>query len=94
MEMEIPAFLINFGVFGFILYFGPFLAILIYALKKSFKKINLENAIYLTGIGLAIGLATLSGYVYFSFSSMTMVIILNVLLLKNIEKEQVVKKVG
>ena len=94
MEMEIPAFLINFGVFGFILYFGPFLAILIYALKKSFKKINLENAMYLTGIGLAMGLATLSGYVYFSFSSMTMVIILNVLLLKNIEKEQVVKKVG
>ena len=94
MEMEIPAFLINFGVFGFILYFGPFLAILIYDLKKSFKKINLENAMYLTGIGLAMGLATLSGYVYFSFSSMTMVIILNVLLLKNIEKEQVVKKVG
>ena len=94
MEMEIPAFLINFGVFGFILYFGPFLAILIYALKKSFKKLNLENAMYLTGIGLAMGLATLSGYVYFSFSSMTMVIILNVLLLKNIEKEQVVKKVG
>lgn len=85
MEMEIPALLINFGVWGFILYFGPFLIIMFKALKKQFKeikKIDSEFIMYISGSGLAILLSCFSGYVYFNLSSMTMVIILNVLLLK------------
>lgn len=32
LEMEIPAFLFNFGLFGFTLYFVPFLSIFIYGI--------------------------------------------------------------
>lgn len=85
MEMEIPAMLLNFGIFGFLLYFCPFLGILIYSLYKGIKyrkNIDTEYVMYLAGTGLATALSCLSGYVYFNFSSMTMAIILNVLLLK------------
>ncbi len=87
LEMEVPSMLLNFGVFGFILYFGPFLAIFIYSgyyLFTKRKKINIESVMYFTGSGLAIALSTFSGYVYFNFSSMTIAIILNILLIKRI----------
>ena len=40
MEMEIPAFLFNFGIIGFILYFGPFLALFLYFIywNKKYQK--------------------------------------------------------
>ena len=90
MEMEIPSMLLNFGIFGFLLYFGPFLGILIYSLYKGIKyrkNIDTEYVMYLAGTGLAMALSCLSGYVYFNFSSMTMAIILNVLLLKKSKGE-------
>ena len=37
LEMEIPAFLFNFGLFGFTLYFVPFLSIFIYGIYFAFK---------------------------------------------------------
>lgn len=37
LEMEIPAFLFNFGLFGFTLYFVPFLSIFIYGIYFVFK---------------------------------------------------------
>ena len=37
LEMEIPAFLFNFGLFGFTLYFVPFLSIFIYYIYFAFK---------------------------------------------------------
>lgn len=37
LEMEIPAFLFNFGLFGFTLYFVPFLSIFIYGIYFEFK---------------------------------------------------------
>ena len=46
---------------------------------------------YLAGAGLAIALSTLSGYVYFIFSSMLLTIIINVLLL---EKAKNIKPIG
>lgn len=79
MEMEIPALLCNFGLVGFLLYFGPFLTAFLYGLYKGFKNrknINTDFIMYLTGSGLAILLSCFSGYVYFNFSSMTMAIIL------------------
>lgn len=83
MEMEVPALLCNLGIIGFILYFGPFLGIFlygIYQLWKQRKDIGISYIMYLTGSGLAILLSTLSGYVYFNFSSMTMAIILTTML--------------
>ena len=79
---------------GFILYFGPFLAIFIYSLYKGIKNIKyitLDYIMYLAGAGLAIALSTLSGYVYFIFSSMLLTIIINVLLL---EKAKNIKPIG
>ena len=85
MEMEIPALICNFGIVGFLLYMGPFLGLFIknsHYILKNIKIVNLNKIMYLSGSGLALGLSLLSGYVFFVFSSMTMVIILNVLLLK------------
>ena len=83
MEMEVPAFLCNFGLIGFILYFGPFLGVLILGLFnaiKNIKIIQINDIMYTVGMGLAIMLSSLSGYVFFNFSSMTMVIVLAVLI--------------
>ncbi len=90
MEMEVPALLCNFGLIGFILYFGPILAIFIHSLYQSFKNrksIKIDLIMYLAGSGLAIVLSSISGYVYFNLSSMTMAILLNIFLFKNSKNE-------
>lgn len=87
LEMEVPSFLFNFGLIGFILYFAPFATIFIFGIYKIIllrKTINIETIMYFIGSGLAIALSILAGYVYYNFSSMTMAILLNVLLLKNL----------
>ena len=79
IEMELPAMLLNFGIIGFILYFGPFVIIIgyyfLYAIKNR-KSIKIDIIMNLLGLLLAIGLSCFSGYVFFNISSMTMVIIL------------------
>lgn len=79
MEMELPYIICNFGLIGFALYMLPFIIILLFKICKLIKnknKITIENVINLFGICLAIALSTFSGYVFFNFSSMTMVLIL------------------
>ena len=79
MEMEIPAFVCNFGIIGFILYFGPFAVIIVGAFWRAWKnrkEIKIDTVMNLFGMLLAVGLACFSGYVFFNLSSMTMVIIL------------------
>ena len=79
MEMELPYIIWNFGLIGFALYMLPFIIILLFKICKLIKnknKITIENVINLFGICLAIALSTFSGYVFFNFSSMTMVLIL------------------
>ena len=79
MEMELPALICNFGIIGFILYFGPFAIITVKAIYKALKnrkKIKIDTIMNLFGILLAVGLSCFSGYVFFNLSSMTMVIIL------------------
>ena len=79
MEMEIPAILCNFGLIGFMLYMAPFLSIVFlktYNVFKNIKTIQIKHIMYLYGCILAILLSSLSGYVFFNFSSMTMAIIL------------------
>ena len=92
MEMEIPGLICNFGIFGFLLYMGPFIILLIvnsWCILKNIKKLNIQKIVYITGCGLALGLSLFSGYVFFVFSSMTMVIILNILLFKENQIESI-----
>ena len=92
LEMEIPAFLFNFGLIGFALYFVPFLAIFIYGLcigLKNIKKIDEEYIMFELGSGFAFALAFLSGYTFFNSSSMIVIIVLNTLL---VNKKYMLKK--
>lgn len=87
MEMEVPAFLFNFGIVGFFLYFIPFLSITIYSIYialRNIKKIDSQYIMYLGGSALAILLSFLSGYTFFNSSSMIIVIVINVLLINKI----------
>ena len=87
MEMEVPAFLCNFGIFGFTLYFIPFLLIAIYGIYiaiRNIKHIDSKYIMYLGGSWLAIFLSFLSGYTFFNSSSMIIVIVVNVLLINKI----------
>lgn len=87
LEMELIAFLVNFGLVGFILYCVPFISILIYGLYKGIKnvkKIDTEYIMYLLGCAFVFVLSCLSGYTFFNSSSMMLIIVLNTLLINKI----------
>ena len=89
LEMEIPAFLLNFGICGFILYFVPFLSIFIYSAYiglKNIKKINQEYILLLLGAGFALAISFLAGYTFFNMSTMTIIVVMNTLLMKQTMK--------
>lgn len=89
MEMEFPAFLFNFGIIGFMLYMGPFLAIFIYGCYiaiKNIRKIDAEYLLLILGDILAFGLSFLSGYVFFNQSSALIIVVINVLILNKIDR--------
>ena len=89
LEMEIPAFLFNFGLLGFILYFIPFLSIFVYGLWigiKNIKKIDDEYIIYELASGFTFALSFFSGYTFFNSSSMIIIIVINTLLVNKICK--------
>ena len=93
LEMEIPAFLFNFGLIGFSLYFGPFLIILLYAIAnglKNIKKLDSEYIMYTAGLFCSFALAFLSGYTFFNSSSMMVIIVISILLINKVKsiKEQ------
>lgn len=89
LEMEIPAFLFNFGILGFILYFIPLLGIACYTTIKGFKnkdRIDAEYVMLLLGLWFSFALAFLSGYTFFNMST-SMIIIVIATLLANKVKE-------
>lgn len=89
LEMELMSFLLNFGLLGFAFYIVPFLSILIYAfvqIIKNIKNLDVESIMLFLGTGFAYALSLLSGYVFFNSSSMIIVIILHVCLVKHIAK--------
>ena len=89
MEMEVPAILFNFGVFGFLLYLGPLLAILIYSLYigiKNWRKLDGEFILTFLGCGMAFVLSTLSGYIFFNSSAMMIIIVLHTILVNKCRK--------
>lgn len=89
LEMDIPAFLFNFGIIGLFLYFVPFLSIFIYALYwaiKRYKSIDEQYIMYLLGLGLSFALSVFSGYVFFNMSTDSIIIVICVLLLNKVEE--------
>ena len=84
MEMEVPAIICNFGIIGFTIYLGPFIAIWVYAIYQLIKKreFKQEEIWYISGITLGLALSTLAGYTFFNQSSMIMMCILSVLALR------------
>jgi hypothetical protein len=90
-EMEVPAFLYNFGIIGFFIYFMPFLIIPLYGLYiayKNIKKITVEYAMLVAGSLFAIILSFLSGYTFFNSSTMMIIIALNVIMIYEIKQIQ------
>ena len=87
LEMEIPAFLLNFGVIGFILFFIPFLAIFIYSVYigfKNIKKIDKEYMMLCLGGGFVFALSFFAGYTFFNSSTMMVIITIYTLLINKI----------
>lgn len=88
LEMEIPAFLFNFGIIGFILYFIPFLAIFIYALYigiKNIKKIDDEYLMLFIGAGFVFAISFFAGYTFFNSSTIMIIIVINTTLINKIQ---------
>lgn len=84
LEMEIPAFLLDFGVVGFVLYFMPFMILFIYGayfMIKNRNKIDSEYVMYWLGTGFTFALSFFAGYTFFNSSNMMMIIVLNTLLI-------------
>lgn len=87
LEMEIPAFLFNFGILGFTLYFVPFLAIFVYGAYiaiKNIRKVDDEYLMVLLGSGFTFALSFFSGYTFFNSSSMMIIVVMNTLLVNKI----------
>ena len=83
LEMEIPAFLFNFGVLGFIIFFGPFLGLFIYYMfigVKNIKSIDSEYILLICGDFLSFALSFLLGQIFFHSSAMIIIVCINVLL--------------
>ena len=89
LEMEFASMLFNFGIVGFLLYMGPFLAIFFagfyYGIKYR-KQIDSEYAFLWFGSAMSFALSLLSGYTFFSSSSMIMIVSINTILFVKIRK--------
>ena len=103
LEMELVSMLLNFGVIGFLLYMGPFFAIFLMSLYygiKYIKQIDSEYVFLWFGSAMAFALSLLSGYTFFSSSSVIMIISINTILFIKMQKikreniEQYVKLKG
>ena len=88
-EMEVPAFLCNFGIYGFILYFVPFFIITVYGVYigiKYIKRINIKFAMSILSLCFAIVVSFLSGYTFFDSSAATTItIIATIVILESIK---------
>lgn len=87
-EMEVPAFLYNFGVVGFFIYFMPFLIIAIYGIYILIKKVryaSIEFAMSVAGTCFAIAISFLSGYTFFNSSTMMIIIVLCTMLMNSVK---------
>lgn len=89
LEMEIPAFLFNFGLVGFCLYFIPFVLLFFYGVWKGWKnrkQISTEYIMLVLGCGFTFALSFFSGYTFFNASTMMIIICINTLMIGKIKK--------
>lgn len=90
MENELASLIFNFGILGFLLYAGPFLAILIYAIidviKRLSTKLDTSYLMTISALGLLIILSYLSGYIFFNSSLIAIISVVCILILENIDK--------
>ena len=94
LEMEMPALLFNFGLLGLILFFCPFLIILVYSIIlaiKNIKKIKIEFVMLIMSSFMSMAIAYTSGHTYFNTSVMLVLFIINTLLLIETQKLRGVK---
>lgn len=92
LEMEIPAFLFNFGIIGFILYFVPIFSIACYSMYFGFKnrsKIDVEYIMLTLGLLFSFALAFLSGYTFFNMSTTMIIIVICTLLITKIRNKEI-----
>lgn len=88
-EMEVPAFLFNFGIYGFTIFFIPFLVIAVYGgifAIKNMKKINIECVMSILSLWFSIIISFLSGYTFFNQSAATLIIAVCVIVIYEIKK--------
>ena len=95
MENELASLLFNFGIFGFLLYAGPILAILIFGIidviKRLKKKLDTSYLMAISALGLLIILSFLSGYIFFNSSLIAIISVVCIMILDNINKEKLLK---
>lgn len=87
LEMEIPAFLLDFGILGFIFYFMPFAILFSYGvwfMIKNRNKVDTEYLMYCLGSGFTFVLSFFAGYTFFNSSTMMVIIVLNALMVNKI----------
>ena len=90
-EMEVPAFLYNFGILGFIMYFIPFLTISVYAfynIIKNYKKVDSLTVMSTLALCFAIGISFFAGYTFFNSSTMMIIIALCIFATNNINSNK------
>lgn len=89
LEMETIALFYNFGIIGFVLFMGPFLAIFIYSSIEGLKYLKKTDVAYWTimvGCFMTYVISTLAGHTYFNTSVMIVIIVLHTLLYINASK--------
>ena len=93
MENELASLLFNFGIFGFLLYAGAFIAILIFGvidvIKRLKKKLDTSYLMAISALGLLIILSYLSGYIFFNSSLIAIISVVCLLILDSINKEKI-----
>ena len=88
-EMEVPAFLFNFGIYGFVIFFMPFFIVTVYAVIfgiKNIRKLNLELIMEILALCFSIVVSFLSGYTFFNQSVATIITAICVITLYQIIK--------
>lgn len=88
LEIELPAFILNFGILGFTLYLLPFIIIFIYAFYsacKNKKLIDNEFLMLLSGLLFAFASTCFTGVTFFNTSSATLVTLICILLINKIQ---------
>ena len=90
LEIEIPAFILNFGVSGFILYFIPYFIFFIYAIYNGYKYklFDTEYLMLLSGLLFSFASACFTGVTFFNTSSATFVTLIIVLLINKINNRK------